>query len=538
VLLHDNHPEAAVKNYRIRSEANMILSSVRRFAAVLAVASQLSCILAHPATAKTDFYAVHEKRSSLPAGWSRLSSANPYAPITLRVGLKQGNLHLGDEKLAEISDPSSAEFGKHWSPQQVAQFFAPSDESISSIRQWLEGVGIDQKDVKLSKSKGWIHIGTTVNKASELLDTSFNVYENENEGLLHIACEEYSLPVALRNHVDLVTPTIQFDPRDAVRHTKRGAKPSKRESKLTQRDFIPPRVGKKIPHPPHVPDSLANCTSETTPACLRALYGIPENVPSVQGNTYGVVEFAPQSFNQDDLNLFFKTYTSNVPSGTSPVFEAIDGGYLSSDADTNTRGESNLDLSYAMSLFYPSNVTLYQVGDSVLFQPATNNNFLDAIDGSYCSYDGGDDPDWDAIYPHSNDTVGAWTQAGQCGTVAATKVISVSYGRNEASHPQSYNERECYEYMKLGLMGISVLFSSGDDGVSGLRGQCLTPEGAYTPPGAEYGIFNPMVCSINISCMITLSIQYNANISVVSRNVSVCYLNWRHVSCLQPDLSS
>jgi len=42
-------------------------------------------------------------------------------------------------------------------------------------------------------------------------------------------------------------------------------------------------------------------------------------------------------------------------------------------------------------------VTLYQVGD--LIEGASFNNFLDAIDGSYCTYEGGDDPTQDSIYP-------------------------------------------------------------------------------------------------------------------------------------------
>jgi tripeptidyl-peptidase-1 len=51
-------------------------------------------------------------------------------------------------------------------------------------------------------------------------------------------------------------------------------------------------------------------------------------------------------------------------------------------------GESDLDLEYAMALVYPQKVTLYQAGDTV--EGASFNDFLDAIDGSYCSYEGGD----------------------------------------------------------------------------------------------------------------------------------------------------
>jgi tripeptidyl-peptidase-1 len=204
------------------------------------------------------------------------------------------------------------------------------------------------------------------------------------------------------------------------------------------------------------------------------------------------VEFAPQSYNQDDLNGFFSVYTSGrVPNGTAPVFNGIDGGYISTEHGYITRGESNLDLCYAMALTYPQNVTLYQVGDNVRSNPATDNNFLDAIDGEYCTTDGGDDPDWDAVYPHDASKPGAYTGQPMCGVYNATKVISVSYGSNEYGHPASYRARECAEYMKLGLMGVTVLFSSGDTGVAGLRSQCIKEDGTYTPVGGRYGRFNP-----------------------------------------------
>lgn len=53
-------------------------------------------------------------------------------------------------------------------------------------------------------------------------------------------------------------------------------------------------------------------------------------------------------------------------------------------------GESNLDLTFGIALTYPTPITLYQVGDDV--EGASFNNFLNAIDGSYCTYEGGDDP--------------------------------------------------------------------------------------------------------------------------------------------------
>lgn len=61
-------------------------------------------------------------------------------------------------------------------------------------------------------------------------------------------------------------------------------------------------------------------------------------------------------------------------------------------------GESDLDLQYAMALVGKSQpVSLYQVGD--LATGASFNNLLDALDGSYCTFEGGDDPYQDGFYP-------------------------------------------------------------------------------------------------------------------------------------------
>jgi tripeptidyl-peptidase-1 len=71
-----------------------------------------------------------------------------------------------------------------------------------------------------------------------------------------------------------------------------------------------------------------------------------------------------------------------------------DGGALqTSDQSFGVNGESDLDIQYGQTLVGSLQVTLYQVGDNV--EGASFNNFLDAIDGSYCTYEGGDDPTQD-----------------------------------------------------------------------------------------------------------------------------------------------
>lgn len=86
-------------------------------------------------------------------------------------------------------------------------------------------------------------------------------------------------------------------------------------------------------------------------------------------------------------------------------------------------------------------MTLYQVGDIV--EGASFGNFLDAIDAAYCTSGGGDDKTYDATYPDT--ASGGYKGAANCGTLAPAKVISTSYGYNEADLPAAYEIRQCNE---------------------------------------------------------------------------------------------
>lgn len=79
-----------------------------------------------------------------------------------------------------------------------------------------------------------------------------------------------------------------------------------------------------------------------------------------------------------------------------------------------------------MTLVYPQNVTLYQVGD--ITGLASFSNLLDAFDGSFCA---NDNPDFDATYP--DPLPGGYQGPEQCGGIATTKVISTRYVSSRAS---------------------------------------------------------------------------------------------------------
>lgn len=73
-------------------------------------------------------------------------------------------------------------------------------------------------------------------------------------------------------------------------------------------------------------------------------------------------------------------------------------------------------------------------------------------------------------------------------------MISTSYGSDEVEVTPFYAQRQCAEYAKLGLQGVTILYSSGDDGVAGNGGACISPNGKEN--NGTSGMFNPCKFSI------------------------------------------
>lgn len=179
------------------------------------------------------------------------------------------------------------------------------------------------------------------------------------------------------------------------------------------------------------------------------------------------------------------TRPSNIPQGTHPTLNSIDGA-TAPDSVADAGAESDLDFQLAFPLIYPQNTTLFQTDDDVYQANYTYagffNNFLDAIDGSYCTYtafnETGNSP-LDPPYPDPQS--GGYKGSLECGVYKPTNVISISYGGQEADLPASYQQRQCNEFMKLGLQGVSIVVASGDAGVEGAEG-CLGPNATIFSP--------------------------------------------------------
>lgn len=444
-------------------------------------------------------HVLHEKRNVPLSGYKERIDGDAIIPV--RVGLKQSNLHTGYERLMDVSHPSSANYGKHLTKEEVHSIFAPAEETVNAVKSWLLSSGvIDDSSIIEYENKGWLAVDMPAKHAEVLLGTEF--YEVEGpSGDIRIGCDEYYLPGHVSAHVDFIKPGVKLS-----------APLNKREVLQKRKDAAGPRRNERKPHtkPPHypgwglppaafgLPPDLQNCGVNITPSCIKALYEIPPAVLTQPENAMGLFE-TYDTFAQEDISLFFQHFAPWVPADTKPNVISVDGGNAPvAPSDPRNGGESDIDLDLAISLIYPQSVTVYQVDDLPNSSGATNtsgflNTFFDSVDGSYCDYTAfgitGNSPGIDASYP--DPLPGGYKGKLECGTYELTRVVSISYGEAEVDLPKAYVERQCNEIMKLGLQGHTILVASGDYGVASFPGSDNNAQGCLSSANQQGTIYNP-----------------------------------------------
>ena len=206
----------------------------------------------------------------------------------------------------------------------------------------------------------------------------------------------YHVPEHIQEHIDYIEPGIKLlAPARRGRYFKRGLDNVNHSLTAVAEGF--PATGA---------EELSTCDEYITPACIRALYGVPE-IPDYASsgpradNSMGIFEDGDY-FTPDDLDLFFANFTPRIANGTRPTPAFIDGARTPTFAWL-FGGESNLDFQLAYPLIYPQTITLYQTDDEYYAggSPGTGlfNTFLDAIDGSYCMYSAFGETGDDCTFP-------------------------------------------------------------------------------------------------------------------------------------------
>ena len=206
-------------------------------------------------------FVLHEKRDSAPSAWVKRSRAPLDTDMPVRLGIAQRNRELGHDYLMDVSDPNSPNFGKHWTPQQIADTFSPTEETLDAVREWLTQSGIDTERHITSPNRGHIQFRANVSEIEELLATEYHLWEHADTGDVTLSCEQYHVPHHMKHHIDFITPTIGFNAPTTPNL-------SKRSSSIASFPSI------RIPAPPVIKSitvngNLSSCDQAITPDCVK-----------------------------------------------------------------------------------------------------------------------------------------------------------------------------------------------------------------------------------------------------------------------------
>ncbi|KAI0823344.1 family S53 protease [Trametes gibbosa] len=377
---------------------------------------------------------VHETRDSVPSAFQRVGPAPQDAILDLRVALVQNDMAGLEKALMDVSDPASPLKGQHLSKQEVEAFVTPKPETVAAVSAWLKENDIDAATA--SPAGDWLSFSIPVSKANALLDADFTVFNHTATGKTSIRTLSYSIPADLKGHLDFVHPTTVF------------AQPFTG----SVFSFVPSRADKPAPAVNLTSNAVpASCATTITPACLQALYGIPATPATQKSNTLGVSGFIEQFANQQDLKTFLTTFRPDLPSTTTFTTTTLDGG--SNPQQISQAGiEADLDTQYTTGIASGVPITFISVGER---NRDGVNGFLDIINQLLSQN-------------------------------APPQVLSTSYGFNEPDLPVNVANNLCNAYMQLGARGTSILFSSGDGGVSGSQSQSCTDFIPTFPSGCPF----------------------------------------------------
>ena len=69
--------------------------------------------------------------------------------------------------------------------------FAPAEEAVEAVREWLTNFGIHHSRVVHSDNKGWIAFDATAEEAEKLLLTEYYEHEHRKSSNVRVGCDQY-----------------------------------------------------------------------------------------------------------------------------------------------------------------------------------------------------------------------------------------------------------------------------------------------------------------------------------------------------------
>jgi len=75
--------------------------------------------------------------------------------------------------------------------EEVHEMFAPAEEVVQAVRNWLVSSGIEDNEIVHSDNKGWLAFDIPAWQAENLFQTEYHEHEHSESGKVKIGCDEY-----------------------------------------------------------------------------------------------------------------------------------------------------------------------------------------------------------------------------------------------------------------------------------------------------------------------------------------------------------
>jgi tripeptidyl-peptidase-1 len=249
---------------------------------------------------------------------------------------------------------------------------------------------------------------------------------------------------------------------------------------------------------------------EKTVVYYRALsYSLPNSLIDHVSAVFNTVQF-PDRFNSFPTNLVVKEYKSNAKFSTQATGYATPSLINQVYAIKNNTGNQLVSQAIYAALgqsFSPADLTKFQQQYNLPVQSISNvigghkNDTACKVSSSNCDEANLDVQYLTAVSQRTPTTFFYWNGTDYWlnfiikvgNMVKPPKVISISYGSYENQYSNSYFNSFNVQAQALGLQGVTIVVSSGDDGVAGFNSRTSTSQCGYYP---QFPASSPYVVAV------------------------------------------
>ena len=227
-----------------------------------------------------------------------LQGVNPSQQVQLSVGLRLRNESALDSFLQAVSDPQSSLYQQYLTPEQFAQYFAPTSDQVQQVTAYLQSQGFTVSSV--SPNNLLLDVNASVRQVQQAFHVQINTYQLGN----HVFYANNAAP-SLPSTVSSLIGSIS------------GMDNSTQYRPLFQRSLQHTRIATQAQNGP---------VGGLGPKDLAKAYDLtPLQQSGILGDNQTIALFELDGYQKSDVQQYFQNYGLNTPNITNVLVDNTSG---------------------------------------------------------------------------------------------------------------------------------------------------------------------------------------------------------------------